>query len=213
LWQPALWSYIGGGNRCTRRKSLTGCRLQTLSTTLQYIVTGSFIGRGNQSTRRKPPTCHRLQTLSTTLQLYRDSFIGWGNQSTRRKPPTCRRLQTLSTTLQLYRDIFIGRGNQSKRRKPPTCRRLQTLSTIFPLYRGGQFYWWRKPKYPEKTTDLPQATDEHYHIMYTSPWTGFEPTALVVIGTDCIGNNKSNYHTITTMTALKILYSTLYTFI
>jgi hypothetical protein len=23
---------------------------------------------------------------------------------------------------------------------------------IFPLYRGDQFYWWRKPEYPEKNT-------------------------------------------------------------
>ena len=30
---------------------------------------------------------------------------------------------------------------------------------------------------------------------------GFELTALVVIGTDCTGNCKSNYHTITTTTA------------
>jgi hypothetical protein len=34
------------------------------------------------------------------------------------------------------------------------------LSTIFQLYRGGQYYYWRKPKYLGKTTDLPQVTDQ-----------------------------------------------------
>ena len=41
-----------------------------------------------------------------------------------------------------------------------------TFNNISLIYIGGQFYWWRKPEYPEETTDLPQVTDKFYHILF-----------------------------------------------
>jgi hypothetical protein len=42
-------------------------------------------------------------------------------------------------------------------------------------------------------------------MIYQS-WIGLKLTNLVVIGTDCTGSCKSNYHTITTTTAPKEIY-------
>ena len=81
---------------------------------------------------------------------------------------------------------------------------LTPLWTIFQLYCGCQFYWWRKPEYPEKTTNQPQVTDKLSHNVV-------HLTLIKIrtynISSDrhwsvCIGSCKSNYHTITATMAI-----------
>jgi hypothetical protein len=52
-----------------------------------------------------------------------------------------------------------------------------TFNNISAIFLGGPFYWWKKPEYSEKTTDLPQVTDKLYQIMLYQ--VGFELTTLL----------------------------------
>ena len=61
------------------------------------------------------------------------------------------------------------------------------VSTIFQLYHGSQFYWWGKPEYPGKTTNLLQVTDKFYPIMVVNTICGH-----IMIGLSLSSVSKHN---------------------
>jgi hypothetical protein len=81
---------------------------------------------------------------------------------------------------------------------------LMPFSTIFQLYRGGQFSLLEETNVSGEN-HWPVASHWQTFITYVASGTPRHErdsnSTLVVIGTDCIGSCKSNYHTITTTEA------------
>ena len=73
---------------------------------------------------------------------------------------------------------------------------LTPLSAIFQLYHGDQFQWWKKPEYPERTTNHGQTTGKLYHLRLRVECTLFcnlqsqaQTHAVLVIGLyELLGN-------------------------
>ena len=42
-------------------------------------------------------------------------------------------------------------------------------------------FWWRKPEYPEETTDLQQVTDETFHTYGLCPGLAWNPAEVLVL--------------------------------
>ena len=63
---------------------------------------------------------------------------------------------------------------------------------------------WRSVLLVEETGVLGENHTRLYRVHLA--WVGFELKTIMVIGTDCTGSCKSNYHTIMTTTARPLVY-------
>ena len=93
----------------------------------------------------------------------------------------------------IHKEIYFSGGRKEKTTPCPPL--------LYIYNRWINWQWHSKPEYPEKTIDLPQLTEQHYHIMLYRVdlvISGILINNVVVIGTDCIGSCQFNYHTIKT---------------
>ena len=72
-------------------------------------------------------------------------------------------VMVFNVTLALFK-LYCG-GQFCWLWKPVWFVLLNATLAIFQVYCGNQFYLWRKPEYPEKTTNLPHVSDKLYHIL------------------------------------------------
>ena len=98
------------------------------------------------------PRCphHLYQIYAAWHQLDMDTIEGYAS---RRKCKCCKLLVTSRRNiywLSPFNDLVYS---------------LMVL-VCFMVFYGGQFYWWRKPEYPEKTTDLSHVAHKLYHIRH-----------------------------------------------
>ena len=76
---------------------------------------------------------------------------------------------------------------------------LTPLSAIFQLYHGDQVWWWKKPEYPERTTDHGQAIGKLYHLRLRVE---FEYTLF------CNLQSRARTHSVLVIGLYELLYPT-----